>query len=167
MPNNPLQIILNTNDYQHIPEVTPGGKVKDFFKGRNEAFVAHQHKLLGDLDQIERTLSRGGRSVLSYVHVALNEEAWAKSHRPTMKLMPPAKVPLVGGTNLGDMIVEVTPENLAAIRNSISEAEADVREVLNPKTNKVEPRPSRARGEVGAIRSLRAHHAADRRAFSA
>ena len=167
MPNNPLQIILNTNDYQRVPEVTPGGKVKDFFKGRNEAFVAHQHKLLGDLEQIGRTLNRGERSVLSYVHVTLNEEAWAKSHRPTMKLMPPAKVPLVGGTNLGDMIIEVTPENLAAIRNSISEAEADVREVLNPKTNKIEPRPSRARGEVGAIRSLRAHHAADRRAFSA
>jgi hypothetical protein len=167
MPNNPLQIVLNTNDYQRIPEVTAGGKVKDFFKGRNAAFVAHQHKLLGDLEQIGRTMNRGERSVLSYVHVALNEEAWAKSHRPTMKLMPPAKVPLVGGTNLGDMIVEVTPENLAAIRDGIAEAEMEVREALNPKTDKLEPRPTRARGEVGAIRSLRAHHAADRRSFSA
>jgi hypothetical protein len=167
MPNNPLQIVLNTNDYQRVPDVPGGGKVKDFFKGRNAAFVAHQHKLLTDLDQIGRTMTRGERSVLSYVHVTLNEDAWAKSHRPTMKLMPPAKVPLVGGSNLGDMIVELTPENLAAIRNGIGEAEVEVREVQNPKTNQLEPRPSRARGEVGAIRSMRAHQAADRRAFSA
>lgn len=167
MPNNPLQIVLNANDYQHIPERTGGGAVKDFYQGRDAAFVEHKQKLLTDLDQIGRTMARGDRPVLAYMHVALNEDAWAKTRRPTMKVMPPAKVPLVGGTNLGDMIVELTPENIAAIRGSINEAEKDVPLALDKETQEYKPKPSRARGEVGAIRSLRAHHAADRRAFSA
>lgn len=167
MPNNPLQIVLNANDYQHIPERTGGGAVKDFYQGRDDAFVAHQQRLLTDLDQIGRAMTRGDRPKLAYMHVALNEDAWAKTRRPTVKVMPPAKVPLVGGSNLGDMIVELTPENIASIRGSIGEAEKDVPLVADRETGELKPKPSRARGEVGAIRSLRAHHAADRRSFSA
>jgi len=167
VPNNPLQIVLNAKDYQHIPERTGGGAVKDFYQGRDEAFVVHQQKLLTDLDQIGRAMTRGDRPVLAYMHVALNEDAWAKTRRPTVKVMPPAKVPLVGGSNLGDMIVELTPENIATIRGSISEAEKDVPLVTDRETGELKPKPSRARGEVGAIRALRAHHAADRRSFSA
>lgn len=166
MPNNPLQVVLNANDYQHVPERTGGGAVKDFYQGRNDAFVAHQQKLLTDLDQIGRAMARDDRPVLAYMHVALNEDAWAKTKRPTMKLLPPTKVPLVGGTNLGDMIVELTPENIAEIRGSISEAEKEVPLARDRDTNELKPKPSRARGEVGAIRALRAHHAADRRSFS-
>lgn len=167
MPNNPLQIVLNANDYQHIPERTGGGAVKDFYQGRDDAFVVHQQKLLTDLDQIGRAMTRSDRPALAYMHVALNEDAWAKTRRPTMKVMPPAKVPLVGGANLGDMIVELTPENIAAVRGSISEAEKDVPLMPDRETGELKPKPSRARSEVGAIRALRAHHAADRRSFSA
>ncbi|WP_445147388.1 S8 family serine peptidase [Dyella sp. Tek66A03] len=167
MPNNPLQVVLNANDYQHIPARTVGGAVKDFFQGRDDEFVAHQERLLTDLDQIGRAMLRGGRAAVTYMHVTLNEEAWAKTKRPTTKVLPPSKVPLVGGTNLGDMIVELTPENLEAIRGSISAAEKDVAMVPDKETNELKPKPSRARGEVGAIRALRAHHAADRRTFSA
>ena len=167
MPNNPLQIVLNTNDFQRVPEVKGGGKVKDFFKGRNQAFASHRQQLLNDLDRIGRAMTHDERPVLSYMHVTLNEDAWAKSHRPTVKLMPPAKVPLVGGTNLGDMIVELTPDNIATIRAGINDAEEEVRLVQNKDTKQLEPKPSRARGEVGAIRSLRTHHATDRRSFSA
>lgn len=167
MPNNPLQVVLNANDYQHIPERTGGGPIKDFFQGHDDEFVAHQKRLLTDLDQIGRAMGRGDSPVVTYMHVTLNEEAWAKTKRPTTKVMPPSKVPLIGGTNLGDMIVELTPENLEAIRGSISEAEKDVPMVPDKKTNELKPKPSRARGEVGAIRALRAHHAADRRTFSA
>lgn len=167
MPNNPLQVVLNANDYQHIPERTGGGAVKDFFQGRNEEFVTHRDRLLTDLDQIGRAMVRGDRPALSYMHVTLNEEAWAKTKRPTMKIMPPSKVPLVGGTNLGDMIVELTPENIETIRGSISAAEKDVPMVADKETKEFKPKPSRERGEVGAIRSLRAHRAADRRTFSA
>lgn len=167
MPNNPLQVVLNANDYQHIPERTGGGAVKDFFQGRNDEFVAHQQRLLTDLDQIGRAMVRGDQPVVSYMHVTLNEEAWAKTKRPTLKVMPPSTVPLVGGTNLGDMIVELTPENIEAIRGSISAAEKDVPMVPDKKTNELKPKPSRERGEVGAIQALRAHRAADRRNFSA
>ena len=141
MPNNPLQIVLNAKDYQHIPERTGGGAVKDFYQGRDEAFVVHQQKLLTDLDQIGRAMTRGDRPVLAYMHVALNEDAWAKTRRPTGKVMPPAKVPLVGGSNLGDMIVELTPENIATIRGSISEAEKDVPLVTDRETGELKPKP--------------------------
>ena len=166
MPNNPLQIVLNANDYQHIPDRTGGGAVKDFFQGRNAAFVAHRERLLTDLDQIGQHMIHPERPALAYVHVVLNEEAWAKTKRPTMKVMPPSRVPLVGGTNLGDMIVEVTPENIEAIRGSISAAEIEVPLVPDRETNELKPKPSRERGEVGAIKSLWAHRAVDRREFS-
>jgi hypothetical protein len=167
VPNNPLQVVLNANDYQHIPDRPGGGAIKDFFQGRDEEFVAHKERLLTDLEQIGRAMSRGDRPPVTYMHVTLNEDAWAKTKRPTIKVMPPGKVPLVGGTNLGDMIVELTPENLQVIRGGISAAEKDVPMVPDKKTNKLKPKPSRERGEVGAIRAFRAHQAADRRTFSA
>lgn len=168
MPNNPLQIVLNANDYQHIPDAAAGGSVKDFYKGRDDAFVAHQQQLLTDLGQVERAMTRGAdRPVLAYMHVSLNEDAWAKTRRPTVRVMPPSRVPLVGGAGLGDMIVELTPENIAAIRGNITSAERDVPLVADPETGELKPKPSRARGEVGAIRALRAHHASDKRSFSA
>lgn len=167
MPNNPIQVVLNTNDYQHIPERTGGGAIKDFFQGRDAEFIAHRERLLSDLDQIGQAMGRGDKPMLAYMHVSLNEDAWAKTRRPTTKVIPPAKVPLVGGASLGDMIVEVTPENIAAIRGSISEAENQVPMVADARTNELKPKPSRARGEVGAIRELRAHRASDRRSFSA
>ena len=167
MPNNPLQVVLNTNDYQYRPDVSGGGSVKDFFKGRDNEFVTHKEKLLTDLEQIGRTMARGDQPVVTYMHVTLNEEAWAKTRRPTLKVMPPNKVPLVGGTALGDMIVELTPENLETIRGSISQAEAEVPLVPDKDTQQLKPKPSRERSEVGAIRSIRAHQAADRRTFSA
>lgn len=167
MPNNPVQVVLNAKDYQYVPERNGGSQVKDFFQGRDQAFLAHKQRLLTELDQVGRTLAKGNRPLVTYMHVALNEDAWAKTKRPTMRLLPPAKVPIVGGRNLGDMIVELTPENFADIRGGISAAEIEVPLALDKRTQELKPKPSRARGEVGAILSFRAHHAADRRSFSA
>lgn len=167
MPNNPVQVVLNAKDYQYVPDTTGGSTVKDFFAGRDQAFLAHKQRLLAELDEVGRTMARADRPSITYMHVSLNEDAWAKTKRPTMKLLPPARVPIVGGRNLGDMIVELTPENFSDIRGSISSAEIEVPLAIDKKTQEYKPKPSRARGEVGAIVSLRAHHAADRRSFSA
>lgn len=167
MANNPLQVVLNSNDYQYIPDRTGFGSAKDFFAGRDSEFVEHRDRLVSDLDRIGRRMMQTERAVLSYVHVTLDSDAWAKTKRPTTKIFPPSKVPLVGGTTLGDMIVEVTPENIEFIRTSIQSAEGTVENALDKRTEKLVPKPSRARSEVGAIRELRLHRASDRRNFSA
>jgi hypothetical protein len=167
MPHNPLQVVLNANDYQVIPDRQGGGAVKDFYQGRDTAFAAHRDRLLADINQIGRRLMRPDRTSPEYVHVVLNEDAWAKTKRPTSKVLPPTHVPIVGGSRLGDMIVEITPENIGKIRDSVSAAETTVVMALDKKTGDLKPKPSKARGEVGAIQALRPHGAADRRNFSA
>ncbi len=167
MSNNPLQIVLNTKDYQQIPFRTGGGGVKDFFQGRDEQFAEHRSRLLMVIDQIGSRINRPGGPALEYVHVVLNEKAWAKTKRPTEKVFPSTKIPLVGGSNLGEMIFELEPETLEVVRGSVSAAEIEVQLVPDKKTNELKPNPSRARSEVGAIESIHVHHAADRRNFSA
>lgn len=166
MPNNPVQIVLNTDNFQVLPNAGGGGPVKDFYQGRDGEFAAHRDKLLADLDQIAVNVNRPGGAALEYVHVNLEADAWAKTRRPTQQIFPPARVPLVGGDTLGDMIVELTPETIDFVKAHISAAEVHVPIVENKKTKELKPKPSRARGEVGAIRELRPHRAADRRRFS-
>jgi len=167
MPHNPLQVVLNANDFQVIPDRQVGGAVKDFYQGRDSAFAEHRDRLLLDLDQIDRRLGRSDRTAPEYVHVILHKDAWAKTKRPTSTVLPPGHVPIVGGSSLGDMIVEITPENIGKIRNSVGSAETTVPLAPDKKTGELKPKPSKARGEVGAIQSLRPHGAADRRNFSA
>lgn len=167
MANNPLQVVLNANDYQHVPDRNAFGSAKDFFEGRDAAFVEHRDRLVSELNSIGRRMMKTERTVLSYVHVTLDSDAWAKTKRPTTRIFPPSKVPLVGGSTLGDMIVEVTPENIEAIRAGIQSAEGHVEMARDKRSNEMKPKPSRARSEVGAIRKLRLHRASDRRAFSA
>ncbi len=167
MANNPIQVVLNARDYQIVPERTGGGSVKDFYAGRNQQFSEHKDRLLVALDQIGARLSKPGGASVEYAHVVLEEEAWAKTKRPTQKIFPPGRVAIVGGGYIGDMIVEVTSDNFDSIRGSVNSAEVEVPKVENRKTGKIEPKPSKERSEVGAIRELRLHRSDDRRSFSA
>lgn len=167
MPNNPIQVVLNSKDFHQIPDNTAGGSVKDFYKDRDEAFAAHRDRLIGDIDQIARNLKEPTSQGIEYVHIILEEDAWAKTKRPTERVFPPDRIPLVGGGGLGNMIVELTPDNIDVVRNGLSKAETEVPKKLNRKTEKWVPNPSRARGEVGAIQAIRIHQGADRRKFSA
>ncbi|MEP7247470.1 MAG: S8 family serine peptidase [Gammaproteobacteria bacterium] len=164
MPNNPVQVVLNTEKFLGRPDRPPGGKVKDFFADRDVQFANHKRRVLNQIADINEQIHN--ELGIGYAHVTLQSDAFAKSHRPFQALLPPDRVPLIGGGKFGELIVEFTAENLPTVENAIRRAEDVVVFRLN-KEGEEEPRPSRARSEVGAISSIRAHEPIDRRAFSA
>lgn len=166
MPHNPIQVVLNTSHFIVRPEQPPGGSVKDFFANRDADFAIHKERLLAEVGQIRQHILRQPELGLEYAHVILQSEAWAKSRRPVDKVLPVDHVPVIGGGRLGDLLVELTVENLPLIERAIGQAEETVVHGLNRKGEEV-PKPSRQRSEVGAIQTIRAHHQSDRRAFSA
>jgi hypothetical protein len=166
VPNNPVQIVLNTSNFIIRPEQPPGGSVKDFFAERDPEFAAHKSRLLGELDQIIERIDNLPDVGIEYAHVSLQSEAWAKTKRPMGAILRPENVPLIGGGNLGELLVELTAENVLTVRRAIEDAETEVKYAPD-KENKLVPKPSRKRSEVGAIASIRSHEPIDRRGFSA
>lgn len=165
MPHNPVQVVLNAQDYILRAEVNPGGKNKDFFEGRNAAFVQHQAQLVSQLTELQQMYSSAPSDDVIYAKVELQAAAWAKSHRPIQKIFPPKTQAYVGGAELGSMLVELAPADIPRIVSAIAAAEEVVIEAED-RNGKRKPKPSRARSEVGAIQSIRAYAASDRRKFS-
>lgn len=167
MANNPVQVVLNSSNFVIRPEAQPHPRTnKDFFKDRDAQFAAHKKALLGSLQGIRTQLQRDPDAGIEYAHVVLQSEAWAKTKRPTLSVLPPGRVPLVGGGRLGELVVELTTENIGMVENAIQQAEETVADKEGP-DGEIGPKPSRNRSEVGAIEGIRLHEPADRRSFSA
>lgn len=164
MPNNPIQILLNAQNYVRLAEVTPGGSVKDFYEGRDAAFQEHKKVLQEQISGLRRDAAAAlGADSVFFAKVDLQSRAWAKSHRPYQKVFPPAVIRSVAGSELGSIVVEVDDSDLRRIEATVQLAENAVTEV--DKHGKL--KPSRVRSEVGAIKSLRLYGPSDRRKFSA
>lgn len=166
MANNPIQIVLNAQNYVQRSVINPGGKNKDFYAGRNNDFVRHRETLTTQLNELQQVYAGVQSAEVFYVRVDLQPEAWAKSHRPIHKVFPTKSQPYVGGAELGSMIVELTPADIPRITSAIASAETDVKQV-EKEGGKIIAKPTRARSEVGAIKSIRGYSASDRRKFSA
>lgn len=162
MPNNPIQIVLNAQNYVARAESSGGGGNKDFYAGHDAEFVQHRDTLVRQINGVQEAFSRAGPNDVFYARVELQGEAWAKSHRPVKKVFPPAFQTYVGGAELGTMVVELTPSDLPRIAAVVASAENQVTEI----DKKGKPKPSRVRSEVGAIKSFRSYSVVDRRRFS-
>jgi hypothetical protein len=165
MPHNPIQIVLNAQDYVRRSDINPGGQNKDFFEGRNAAFAQHRSQIAGNLTEIKKTFTYRSNDEVIYAKVELQTAAWAKSHRPIQKLFPPRYQAYVGGAELGSMVVELTPADIPRIISAVNAAEELVKE-SEDKNGKLKLKPTRSRSEVGAIKSIRAYTISDRRQFS-
>jgi hypothetical protein len=165
---SPLQIILNDKDYQQARDAGGGGPKKDFFAHRDREFRDHKAALIVQIGAISRLLESQAalQGNIGYIKVILRREAWAKSHRPIFALCKPARIPLVGGGDLGEMYFEATPRSLGEVSRSIAEAEDETREKFDAARNKMVPHPSGARSETGAIEKIELYGARDRRSFS-
>jgi hypothetical protein len=164
MANNPVQIVLNSQHYIRRSDVNPGGKNKDFFEGRNAAFIEHRDQLANQIESIQNSLSNVVFDDVFYAQVELQSEAWAKSHRPVQKIFPIKNNVSFAGNTLGSIIVELTPQDIPRVAAAIMSAE-DAPKTAE-KNNKVIEKPSRARSEVGAIKSIRIYSLEDKRKFS-
>lgn len=163
---SPIQIVLNPDNYHTQRETSGGGPSTDFFAHRDSEFSAHKLRLIQQLRDAAQTLRMQPNTEVGYLKVVLRRAAWAKSHRPLDALFKFTRTPLVGGEDLGVMLVEVIPEVLVKIAEDIARAEPDTRLRYNEQRGREIPYPSQLRSEVGAIDRVELHGRADRRNFS-
>ena len=162
--NNPVQIILNTQNYVNTESKPAGGSNTDFFKGRDDEFVAHKEQLDYSLANILDSSSFENENLV-YANVTLQEDGWAKSHRPVTKLFTEKNsINVVGGNNLGEMIVGLSSDNIQTLRQLISTA-PDKNEWMVKDGKKV-PRVTPLRSEVSVIDQIRLYDKSDKRKFS-
>ena len=110
--NSPVQVVLNAQNYVRVADVNPGGRNKDFYADRDQAFVQHRDKLVHQVLNLERAQSSLRDSEVLYAHVALQADAWAKSHRPISKIFSKRHSWNTFGGPLGSLVVELTPAEI-------------------------------------------------------
>ncbi|RJF88112.1 hypothetical protein D3874_14695 [Oleomonas cavernae] len=151
--NNPVQIVLNDNDYITAPEPGRSGPPFDFFAGRDAAFAKHKAKLAGRLSEVSKTLEKVGVDGQGYIKVRLREEALAKSHRPIRSMFVPSEFPCVGAAGLGELFYLASAKNIGGLINVVAEAELTTNWVEG-RDGKVRAQPSKVRSDVGAIEDV-------------
>ena len=166
MPNNPVQIVLNSRDYQSVPEKFAGGSQKDFFAGQDAEFVAHKQKLQQQLASVTDNFQQSAVTS-GIVRVTLRREAIAKSHRPNDVLFPMDKRPCIGSADIGELFYFLDSKDLSEISVEINKAENTTRWKKDKKTQKLKPAPSVRRSEVGAIQHIDVPSISEKRHFSA
>lgn len=163
---SPVQIVLNPENYEEARVANGGGGRKDFFAHRDREFRAHQTALIGQLEAISGVLSAQSQGDVGFVKVVLRREAWAKSHRPMGALFRNDRTPIVGGGDLGVMIVEARPGTVRQVAAEIARAEAHTEMRFDPNKEKDVPHPSAQKSEAGAIDRIELYGPSDRRSFS-
>jgi hypothetical protein len=163
---SPIQIVLNTENYEEAREMAGGGPRKDFFANRDREFREHKTQLLNQLAGISKALETQPRTDIGYVKVVLRRSAWAKSHRPLRSLFKPDRTPLVGGGDIGVMIFEALPESIALVAAEVRRAEEQTTLRFVAALGKEVPHPSATRSETGAIERIEIYGPSDKRTFS-
>lgn len=163
---SPIQIILNPENYEEARDAVGGGRKKDFFASRDREFQEHRARLVAQIRTIANSLRDNPQTDLGYVKVILRRSAWAKSHRPLNMLFRPDRTPIVGGADLGVMLVEVQPRVLLQIVSEIERAEDNTRFLFAHDLGKDIPNPSMLRSETGAIDRIEIYGESDRRDFA-
>lgn len=163
---SPIQIVLNPENYEEARVTNGGGGRKDFFANRDREFRAHQASLINQIETISGILSAQSEGDVGYVKVILRREAWAKSHRPMATLFRDDRTSIVGGGDLGVMIVEGRPHTLRQVAAEIAKAETTTRMRFDSYKEKDVPNPSAQKSETGAIDRVELYGPGDRRSFS-
>lgn len=167
MASGPIQVVLNSANFHVDREKSPGGGPSaDFFAANDQAFMHHREAMRNQLESLAQQLEQDPRSGVGYGKVTIRRSMWAKSHRPTKALFRPERTPIVGGADLGQLLVELTPQSARRVAAEISGAEDHVRTRFNRKTQREEKVPSPRRAETGAIESVTLWQPQDRRRFT-
>ncbi|MGC2634903.1 MAG: S8 family peptidase [Candidatus Cybelea sp.] len=161
MPN-PVQVILNAQNFADAPrDAGSGGEHKDFFFNEPVTFQEHKRQLATQVRDIGSAIKS---SDLGYVKVKLKRSALAKSHRPFQAILTPKTATVVGGLDLGEVLVEVTTSGLKEIEKRIEGAPAD--SPTKERNGKTFPNPARSKAEVGAIEKFELYGPSDKRNFT-
>jgi hypothetical protein len=165
----PVQVILDTRRFIEKPPPEPRPRAaKDFFKDNDPAFAEHKKRMTSAMTNAAVAL-RATKQPAGFVRVRQRSDALAKSHRPMNALFTDSNgFSLVGADTAGELLFQATSDGLDRLARIVEkDAELTPKQVLNKKTQKVEPRVSPFRSELGGIDDLRLHAADDKVKFSA
>lgn len=167
MASGPIQIVLNAANF-HVDREKPagGGPGADFFAENDQAFIQHREAMRAQMESLAEQLEADPQHRVGYGKVTIRRSMWAKSHRPTRVLFRPERTPLVGGADLGQMLVELTPDSAREVARDIAGAEDHVRTRFNERRKREERVPTPRRSETGAIETVTLWQPEDRRRFT-
>ncbi|MCB1530703.1 MAG: hypothetical protein H6853_03720 [Rhodospirillales bacterium] len=123
MPNSPIQIVLNTDNFIESWDRTGGGPNKDFYANNDAEFVQHKQKISSQLSDIKKNQVENEFSEISYAKLVLKQSGLAKSHRPTKALFKRDTTPVVGAGDLGELFIELDPSRIDKVTERIQQAE--------------------------------------------
>lgn len=166
MANNPVQIILNDQDFHQAPDPGQPPRNRDFFEKADEAFAAHKKALLASVDAIIAQLKESPYGPLAYLKVQMRNEALAKSYRPVSWLFKRDQFPCVGADAVGTLYFEAPLIYLPLLRRRIDVAELKVKMKYRQPDGEPHPAPTAARAEVGAIETIEIAPPEKKRSFS-
>ncbi|ADG11678.1 hypothetical protein B7G68_16605 [Caulobacter segnis] len=165
MPNNPVQIILNDQDFHQAPEPGQPPRTKDFYDGADAAFAAHKAELLAAVDAVIAAVQKSPHGPATYLKVQMRPEALAKSYRPGW-LFKRDQFPCVGADAVGTLYFRAPLIYLATLRARIEQAELKVATKYRLRDGEAYKAPTYARQEVGAIESIEIAPPEQKRSFS-
>ena len=166
MPNNPVQIILNDQDFHQAPDPGQPPRNKDFFDKADQAFAQHKKAVLASIDAIMAALRVSPYGPLAYLKVQMRSEALAKSYRPVWWLFKPDQFPCVGADAVGTLYFEAPLIYLPTLRRRVEAAELVVETKYRKADGEPYKAPTVARAEVGGIETIEIAPPADKRSFS-
>lgn len=152
MQKKGILTVKNSKSYIYVPEPSPGGALKDFFYGDDQAFKEHKSKLIERTSEISSEVGSRNTSNFATLVVKLKDEALAKSHRPTTALFND-KYPVIGGGELGELYIQVNSKSLPQLAERISQAKVQSDVKFNA-SGKVESKVGSLRSELSAIDDL-------------
>lgn len=166
MPNNPVQIILNDQDFHQAPDPGTPPRNKDFYDGRDAAFAAHKAKLLAAIDAITAEIKASAYGPAAYLKVQMRSEALAKSYRPVGWVFKPDQFPCVGADAVGTLYFRAPLIYMRVLRQRIDDAELAVAIKRRKIDDTPYKAPTAARAEVGAIDTFEITPPEEKRNFS-
>jgi hypothetical protein len=164
----PIQVFLDTQRLIQTQATGTRGPNKDFFGGDDAGFERHKRRIRRKIADASASL-KGQGDPAGFLLVQMREEGLGKSYRPLRALFTPRNsFALVGGSTIGEMYFQVTPDALDRL-NAVIEARAEIepKVVEHKRTGEEEERVSTYRSELGAIEDIRIPTPADRLSFSA
>lgn len=166
MPNNPVQIILNSDDFRRPPEKSAGGPRKDFFDYSSQDFVKHKLSLLHYVEKVRNHLVESRFGPATYLKVQMREKGLAKSYRPIKRIFTPDRYPCVGAAAIGTLFFRISLTQIDELIGRIDRAENNVSAKKLRGTDKEYKNPSIERSEVGAVESFSLISSDEKRRFS-
>lgn len=165
--NNPVQVVLNSDQFITSKETySHAVSHKDFYFSDDEGFVRHKQTIIDSLQNLQNVLETSELPVC-YAKLKMREDAIAKSYKPLTifcRSRDDQEDMFVGGGNIGEIYLELTPSRIARSTNIIHTRAENTVIKINNKSQQLEA--SEVRSELGAIDNITEYSNEEKADFS-